>query len=149
MKKDSLSAKGGSTNAVVESDSESEGVFAIESNVESVLSNSEIPELESVASDSSGSFDLDNPDFEEGDWFSEIGDDKLDSSGSWNCEIEDNSPLVDRLDIPEPALVAIKPTNPSQSSYIRTEVYDSGCTKHISPYRDDLHNFTEIPPKSF
>ena len=56
---------------------------------------------------SSGSSDLDNPDFEEGDWFSEIGDDELDSSGSWNCEIEDNSPLVDCLDIPEPALVVL------------------------------------------
>ena len=77
--------------------------------------NSEIPELESMGSscDSSGSSDLDNPDFEEGDSFSEIEDDELDSSGSWNCEIEDNSPLVDHLDIPEPALVAIEPTNPS------------------------------------
>ena len=37
-KKDSSSAKEGSANAVVESDSESEGVFAMESDVESVLS---------------------------------------------------------------------------------------------------------------
>ena len=29
------------------------------------------------------------------------------------------------------------------------ELYDSGCTKHISPYRDDLIDFMEIPPKSF
>jgi len=30
-----------------------------------------------------------------------------------------------------------------------TEVYDSGCTSHISPYQRDLKNFIDILPKSF
>ena len=30
-----------------------------------------------------------------------------------------------------------------------TEVYDSGCTSHISPYWNDLKNFIEIAPKTF
>ncbi|KIJ45344.1 hypothetical protein M422DRAFT_166740, partial [Sphaerobolus stellatus SS14] len=31
----------------------------------------------------------------------------------------------------------------------RTELYDSGCTMHMTPFRDELKDFTEIPPKSF
>jgi len=31
----------------------------------------------------------------------------------------------------------------------RTEVYDSSCTSHISPYQRDLENFIDIPLKSF
>jgi len=30
-----------------------------------------------------------------------------------------------------------------------TEVYNSGCTSHISPYRENFENFVEIPPKPF
>ena len=29
------------------------------------------------------------------------------------------------------------------------EVYDSGCMKHITPYKNAITNFIEIPPKSF
>ena len=29
------------------------------------------------------------------------------------------------------------------------EIYDSGCSKHLTPYRDTLENFVEIPPKTF
>jgi len=29
------------------------------------------------------------------------------------------------------------------------EIYDSGCSKHLTPYCDALENFIEIPPKSF
>ena len=32
---------------------------------------------------------------------------------------------------------------------IRAEVYDSRCTTHISPYLEDLENFTEISPRPF
>jgi hypothetical protein len=31
----------------------------------------------------------------------------------------------------------------------RVEVYDSGCTRHITPYRDVVENFIETSPKSF
>ncbi|KAK0472224.1 hypothetical protein IW261DRAFT_1321054, partial [Armillaria novae-zelandiae] len=29
------------------------------------------------------------------------------------------------------------------------EVYNSGCTKHITPYCEEMSNFVEIPPKVF
>lgn len=101
----------------------------MESDEESVLSNSEMPELESVtlSADSLDNSNLDNIDFEEGDWFS----------------------CADCLDIPEPILMATEPARPGQYAYVRAEVYDSGCTKHISPYRDDFRNYAEIPPKAF
>jgi len=29
------------------------------------------------------------------------------------------------------------------------KIYDSGCSKHLTPYQNVLKNFVEIPPKSF
>ncbi|PBL04011.1 hypothetical protein ARMGADRAFT_882829, partial [Armillaria gallica] len=29
------------------------------------------------------------------------------------------------------------------------ELYDSGCTCHISPYREDFNLFQSVPPKAF
>ena len=54
-------------------------------------------------------------------------------------------------DASDDALPATESTDPhkNRDTFIRAELYDSGCTKHISPYRDDLINFTDIPPKSF
>lgn len=34
-------------------------------------------------------------------------------------------------------------------SSARSELYDSGCSRHISPYRDNFSDFQSIPPKSF
>jgi hypothetical protein len=31
----------------------------------------------------------------------------------------------------------------------RVEVYNSGSTRHITPYRDAMENFSEIPPRPF
>ena len=36
-----------------------------------------------------------------------------------------------------------------EMSVPQAEIYDSGCSKHLTPYREDLKNFVEIPPKSF
>ena len=71
------SAKGkGSANTVEESDSESRGAFMLEPNLES---SSDIPDLLTVSSSSDvDDKELDNPDLEEGDWFSEIGEDEID-----------------------------------------------------------------------
>ena len=30
-----------------------------------------------------------------------------------------------------------------------TEIYDSGCSKHLTPYKDNLENFVKIKPKPF
>ena len=47
--------------------------------------------------------------------------------------------------------VATETTNPDDCHDARTraELYDSGCTKHITPYQDDITNFVDIPPKPF
>jgi hypothetical protein len=114
----------------VESDSESEGAFAMHFD-----SDSDAPELESVTDSTDDDDGFDNPDLEEGDWFSEIGDD----------EYRDDEDLEGA---DETGSVFVAESNPGNIP-IRAEVYDSGCTKHISPYQDDLENFTEIPPRPF
>ena len=105
--------------------------------------------------------DVDNLDCVDGDWFDEIV--RLDSGQKdWFSEEEEvesvssvsdndslaNSPLSDTSDV---VLVAAESANPDShhDAYSRAELYDSGCTKHISPYRDDLIDFVDIPPKSF
>ena len=47
--------------------------------------------------------------------------------------------------------IAAETTNPDDhhNACTRAELYDSGCTKHITPYRDDITNFVDIPPKTF
>ena len=44
------------------------------------------------------------------------------------------------------ALVAL---NSVKSGGVVTELYDSGCTNHISPYRDRFINFQSIVPRKF
>ena len=43
------------------------------------------------------------------------------------------------------ALVAVNSAKPGAMS----ELYDSGCTNHISPYRDRFENFENIVPRKF
>ena len=92
-KKEASSAKAGSANTAVQSDLESEGAFAMESDTESVLSESdEMPALESVTGSSCSvdGFNYENPVFEEGDWFSEIGDGNTQSDFLEDWNLEDN-----------------------------------------------------------
>ncbi|GLB45851.1 putative reverse transcriptase (RNA-dependent DNA polymerase) [Lyophyllum shimeji] len=50
---------------------------------------------------------------------------------------------------PSPSL-RMSPTPPVTTMiHPAQKVYDSGCTRHISPYRDDFENFIEIFPKAF
>jgi hypothetical protein len=37
-------------------------------------------------------------------------------------------------DVLEEALVAADPPKPGQYAFVQAELYDSGCTRHISPY---------------
>ena len=37
----------------------------------------------------------------------------------------------------------------SQDNTPRAEIYDSGCSNHLTPYHDALTNFVSISPKSF
>jgi hypothetical protein len=132
----------GSANAASECDSESEGAWAaMESGDERVSSdNGSMPGLQSVSDSSSECSEVGGTGLsDDEDWFSEVGEDasELDDIG-WTSD-----------DLPEESLVATEPAKPGQYAYMRSELYDSGCTQHISPYREDFTSFTEIPPKSF
>lgn len=164
--------------AAADWDSESEGAWlAIGTDGESVASGGEMPGLESVesseASSEAGSVpglatmsttsggvpEVDGESEEDPDWFSEVGEDagELDDEG-WSSD-DENAPRtrefaleeygIDYSDLPDVALVATEPARPGQYAYVRRELYDSGCTQHISPYLGDFDNFVEIPPKPF
>jgi hypothetical protein len=137
-KKVVVPAKTDSANAV-ESDSESEAAF--------------------LMTYDPGSDEPD--DFGDGDWFDEVA--MLDSGESdWFSEGEvdesipsvldtyplDNSNLSDFSDAVYIAAETVSPDD-RRDAGVRAELYDSGCTKHISPYREDLIDFVDIPPKSF
>ena len=86
-------------------------------------------------------------DSEELDWFSEG---KVDESigSTHDLHSPDDLSLPDASDDALPATESADP-HKNRDTFIRAKLYDSGCTKHISPYRDDLIDFTDIPPKSF
>jgi hypothetical protein len=143
--------KGGSANAAVEDDSEDEAAFFVEGDED------DLPELQTVSdSDSEGS-DSEPDGDSEGDWFSEIGDG--DEGSGWKTEelfeadssecgslvsVDSNS---EASDLDE---TAVNVDAGSVTDHIPcVEVYDSGCTRHITPYRDAIENFVEISPKAF
>ena len=86
-------------------------------------------------------------DDEESDWFSEG---KVDESIP--CILDnhllDNSSLSDTSDDVQVAAESASPED-RRDAGARAELYDSGCSKHITPYREDLIDFVDIPPKSF
>jgi len=55
-----------------------------------------------------------------------------DDSDDWLCEME------------EMAAAAITPE--SNSTAVRIELFDSGATRHISPYRDDFTTYSLLTP---
>ena len=114
----------GSANAAAErnSDSESEGAWA-------AMELDDEMEIDSEA----GSFSSDDD-----EWFSETEE---------VSEHEDKV-LSDLLEEPMEVFVITEPPK-SGHAEMRAELYDSGCTQHISPYREDFSIFTEIPPKAF
>ena len=75
----------------------------------------------------------------EDDWFCVDDDEDVVIEGE-NCE------EVEELgDTSEVALVMVYSAKPREV----TELYDSGCTNHISPYRDHFENFQNIVPQKF
>jgi hypothetical protein len=91
------------------------------------------------------------------DMFSEVGDDDAgDIEGSEVDWSEVNS-FTGRLSgsegtwdhVPDPLEEAANVTDNHVPPTARSELYDSGCSKHISPYRDDFESFRNIPPKTF
>ena len=124
--------------SAVESDSEGDAAFMLMNDPDSDESDdfSDPDWFDEVAS-------LDS---EEKDWFSE--DEEADVvSGVSVTEALENFPLSDHSDVSLATIELAKPDD--RITHPRAELYDSGCTKHISPYRDDFIDFTNIPPKSF
>jgi hypothetical protein len=167
--KEKKPAASGSANVAEDSDDE-DGVFGVtdsdslphlQSCSDSDSDDDSMPDLQTVSSssDGSGACDVDDSD-DDGreDWFSEVGDD-LDSpwGDGWSTEelsgVEsDRSSLVDvDLDSVSQELndVAALDSAEPRANEIHTELYDSGSTCHISPYRDMFDNYVEIPLKSF
>jgi hypothetical protein len=116
-----------------------------------------LPGLTVVSTSDDGEYDVDPDD---DDWFSEVGDDS--DASSWDTEelsgvgMNDTESFVD-VDLDSVAatgdvdaeVVAEVSENSNASNLPRQELYDSGTTRHISPYRKDFENYTEITPKSF
>ena len=138
LKKEAVLKKSDSTNAV-ELDSESEAAFLA------------TYDMDSAESDDSGDGDWFDEvvrlDSEKLDWFSEG---KVDESigSTHDMHSPDDLSLPDASDDALPAAESADP-HKNHNTFIRAELHDSGCTKHISPNWDDLIDFTDIPPKSF
>jgi len=155
------SPKGSSANAAVgvNSDSEGEGAFAAVAVKDYELDDS-VPDLQAV-SDS----DLDDKSpcgvVTDSDWFSKVADEgvmdqECSEESDWDPAdlFEDSMPAIDapvaleNPGIPE-HVAAFVSANGNAVNTPCTEVYNSSCTSHISPYQRDLKNFIDIPPKSF
>jgi hypothetical protein len=155
------SPKSGSANAAVgiNSDSEGEGAFAAVA-VDDYESDDSLPDLE-VVSDSDSDNESKSGVVVDNDWFSDAADegasDRECSGGSdWDPDdlFEGSTPAVDApFALEDPGtpehVAAFVSANNNAADTSRTEIYDSGCTSHISPYRNNLENFIEISPKSF
>jgi len=141
-KKDSNSSKnGGTTNTAIASDSEGEEAFFME-----------------PKSDEDSDFDDESVREHRGDsedWFSKAGEDVADSS--WDTEElsgidwSECGLLVDvdlDSDTVEPDEIAAE-VSAGNANAPRAKIYDSSCSKHLTPYWDVLENFIDIPPKSF
>jgi hypothetical protein len=146
--------KTGSANVAAESDSDGDGVWAVDADSDSDGSLPALDELsdsdddEDVASSFDGESESDGSFFGEEDWFSEpeevSGGIDADKEGkTYDSESQDNHSTS------EEAHAATEPLKLGQYSFVQAELYDSGCTRHISPYREDFESFTEIPPISF
>jgi hypothetical protein len=150
------SPKSGSANAAVgiNSDSEGEGAFA------AVAVDDSMPDLE-VVSDSDSDSESKSGILTDNDWFSdavdeEVGDQDCSEGSEWdpNDLFEDSAPAANApfvlVDPGAPEhIAALVSASSNAGDTLRTEIYDSGCTSHISPYQNDLENFIEIPPKPF
>jgi len=129
----------GSANVACDSDSDGGGVFIAHSI--SSDSDDEIPGLIDVPD----SDDECIPGADEScDWFSVVDEDEYPFGRSSYSSSWDFDEIFE-----ETASAAAVSNSQSAESMLRTELFDSGCTTHMTPYRDELENFKEIPPKLF
>ena len=175
-KKEGSPKKTGSANAAAESDSDGEGVWAMDT--DSDLDGSESPKGEAWAMDTDldsddsmpalkpledsdgdeddvslfdGASASDGSFFGEEDWFSEPEEVRMDIEIDMSTEtydVESDSGQEDHS-TSEEVLVADEPSKSGQYAFVQAELYVSGCTRLISPYREDFESFIKIPPMSF
>ena len=149
VKKDDASKKGSTAtaNVVIESDSDGKGVFFMEDN-----DDPDMPDLK-ICLDSEDDSDHLNDDEDGSDWFTNVEEEDESSWSSeelsgvdWNKSSSFINVDLD-LETAEPFEFVAK-VDDSNTDTPRTEIYDSGCSKHLTPYCDALQNFMEISPKS-
>lgn len=152
-------SKKGSANAAVESDSDSEagGAFYVEADYDSDSDDDLMPDLVAI-SDSSDESDAGDDVDGDDDWFSEVDEGDADEISSWESEelsgadgSESSSFVSVDPDSEEDTdnFVAHVGASEDAADSPRAEVYDSGTTRHISPFREDLEKFSTISPKTF
>ncbi|KAF5364874.1 hypothetical protein D9757_013036 [Collybiopsis confluens] len=148
----------GGTANVVESDSDWEagGAFGVED-------GDSLPDLTSVStsiwSDSGVSVDQTNESNEDCILFSDMEEEEIvpdlpdGLEEDWSDVQLFRSSDLERVISLESDVssepVAIAANQQDVPSSTRSELYDTGCSRHISPYRNDFANFKSIPPKSF
>ena len=171
-KKEVSPKKTSSANAAAEYDSDGDGVWAMDLGSDSDSSESPNGEAWAMEDDSmpalellddsddkyddvSSSFDgasaSDGSFFGEEDWFSEPEEVRVDIKIDMSTETHDDSSDSGPEDhgTSEDVLVADKPSKSGQYAFLQAELYNSVCTRHISPYREDFESFVEIPPMFF
>jgi len=108
-----------------------------------------MPDLQEV-SDSEA--DSDSGDDESSDWLSEVGDNESFEASTLgdvlfealSAELAD----ISEDDIYGDSVDAVL-TEEALSAGPRIELYDSGSTQHLSPYRDQFTSYHDIPPRPF
>ena len=140
VKKDDSSKNSGGANAAIASNSEREGAFFMEPE----------SDIDSDLPGSKGGYEEDGE-----DWFSEVNEEKagsgMDTEELSEIDWSKCGSLVD-VDLDSDAA---KPNefaahvSAGNVDAPHAKIYNSGCSKHLTPYRNALEHFVEIPPKLF
>jgi len=143
-KNNSSKSKGSTANATIRSDSEDEGAFFME------------PTFGSDSdSDGNRSYDRGYGSDDRG-WFFKRESERARSD--WETEELSGVNGSEHGSLVDVDLDSVVATEPDELAALvgvgkvdlpHAEIYDSGCSKHLMPYRDTLENFIEIPPKTF
>jgi hypothetical protein len=158
---DSNKKSTGSANAVVEDrDVDSDGVFAVSCETESEFDKSSsthptsisassehgsLPGLAPVSATDEEVEDVESEGQDDG-WFSEVESDGGDfDDPGW--ESDKDSEADEGLET-APEVLNMFLHGEVADDIPRVEIFDSGTTRHISPYRDDFANLTAITPKT-
>ena len=137
------SSTAAAANAVIESDSGGEGAFFMED-----INDDDMPDLQDVSDSKRGSDDKD--DDEGSNWFTDIEETSgCVSEEQSEVDWSETSSFVD-LDLEAVEIDEyVAQVGATNTNIPRAKIYDSGCSKHLTPYRDALKNCVNIPPKSF